>query len=204
MGDKVLLSTKYLNAMGDRKLVPHFVGPFSIIQCVEPVVYWMNLETRYNWLHAIFHISLFKPLCAGGDGYPHWTAVYIKDKQEWVVSGILIQKGSGTKGGVWLHTQETMNQKLVILLQEGFGLSTSTVLHGRGTGLLMWSHWSRWSWTRFVPKQAEQCGPSNWHPRPQGQSVLFSMQPFIQWTSSCHQNLLTLSSPLCIFNVLCT
>ena len=31
MGNKVLLSTKQLNVTGDRKLVPSFVGPFSIV-----------------------------------------------------------------------------------------------------------------------------------------------------------------------------
>ena len=32
MGDKVLLLMKHLNVTGDRKLVPRFVGPFSILQ----------------------------------------------------------------------------------------------------------------------------------------------------------------------------
>ena len=57
---------------------------------------------------------------------------------------------------------------------------------------------SRWLWMRFVPRQAEQCGSSNQQPRPQGWSVLFAMQPFIQWTLSCHWRALTLGSPLCI------
>ena len=32
---------------------------------------------------------LVKPFHAGGDGYPYPTAVYVKDEQEWEVSGIL-------------------------------------------------------------------------------------------------------------------
>ena len=32
MGDWVLLSTKHSNVIGDRKLVPCFVGPFSIVK----------------------------------------------------------------------------------------------------------------------------------------------------------------------------
>ena len=48
VGDKVLLSTKLLNATGDRKLVPCFVGPFSIIKQVKPLAYQLNLGTCYS------------------------------------------------------------------------------------------------------------------------------------------------------------
>ena len=34
LGDKVLISMKYLSVIGDRKLVPSFVSPFSILQWV--------------------------------------------------------------------------------------------------------------------------------------------------------------------------
>ena len=39
-------------------------------------------------------MSLLKPFFAGGDKYPHPTAVYVDDKQEWEVSGVLWQKRS--------------------------------------------------------------------------------------------------------------
>ena len=45
----------------------------------------------------MFYVSLIKLFCAVGDGYPHPTAVYVKDKQEWEVSGILRHKGSSRK-----------------------------------------------------------------------------------------------------------
>ena len=41
-------------------------------------------------------------------------------------------------------------------LQQGFGLSSSPVLHGRGTGHDMIS-FEVWLQMRFVPKQAVQC-----------------------------------------------
>ena len=47
MGDKVLLSMKHLNVMGDKYLVPRFVGLFSIIQQVGPLDYQMNLGTHH-------------------------------------------------------------------------------------------------------------------------------------------------------------
>ena len=48
MGDKVLFSTKYLNVTGDRKLVPNFVGSFSIVQWVGPLAYHLNLGIHYS------------------------------------------------------------------------------------------------------------------------------------------------------------
>ena len=48
MGDKVLLFMEYLNVMGGRKLVPYFMGPFSIVQWVGPLVYWLNLGNHYS------------------------------------------------------------------------------------------------------------------------------------------------------------
>ena len=76
---------------------PNIVGPFSIMQWVGPLACQLNLGTCYSQMHPIFYISFLKPFYAGGDGYPHPTAVYIKDEQEWEVSGILYYKGSSTK-----------------------------------------------------------------------------------------------------------
>ena len=61
------------------------------------MAYQLHLENHYGQVHPIFHISLLKPFRAGGDGYPHPTAVYIENKQEWEVSGILRHKGSSAK-----------------------------------------------------------------------------------------------------------
>ena len=91
----MLLSMKHLNVMGDRKLVPCFVGPFSIAELVGPLVYWLNLGNCYSQLHSIFHVSLTKPFRAGSDGYLYPRAVYVEDKQEWEVSGLLRHKRSG-------------------------------------------------------------------------------------------------------------
>ena len=35
----MLLSMEHLNETGDRKLVPHFIGPFSIVQQAGPLAY---------------------------------------------------------------------------------------------------------------------------------------------------------------------
>ena len=61
MGSKVLPSTKCLNITGDKKLVPRFEEPFSIVYLVGPLAYWLSLGTRYSKEHPIFQVSLFKP-----------------------------------------------------------------------------------------------------------------------------------------------
>ena len=72
--------------MGDIKLAPRFVGPFSTVQWVGPLAYQLNLGTPYIQVHPIFYISLLKLFNAGGDEYPHPIALYTKDEQEWEVS----------------------------------------------------------------------------------------------------------------------
>ena len=71
MGNNVLLSTKHLNAKGNRELVPQFVGPFPIVQWVGPLAYWLNVGIFYRQVHLIFHVSLIKPFCAVCVGYWH-------------------------------------------------------------------------------------------------------------------------------------
>ena len=81
MGDRVLLLIKHLNVMGDRKLVPHYMGPFSIVQWVGPLYYQPKLGTHYSQVYLIFHVSLLKRFHAGGDGHLHPTAVYVEDEK---------------------------------------------------------------------------------------------------------------------------
>ena len=97
MDGKVLLLKRHLKIVGDRKLVPHFVGSFSIVQWFGPLAYQPNLGIPYRQVYTIFYISLPKFFHTGGDGYPHSIAVYIDDKQEWKFSGILRHKGLGRR-----------------------------------------------------------------------------------------------------------
>ena len=97
IGDKVMLSMKYLNIMGDRKLVSRFGNLFSIIQWIGPFAYWLNLGTLYGLVYPIFNISLLKPFCSGGNRYLHPVAVYVEDEQKCKVSGILRYRGSGKR-----------------------------------------------------------------------------------------------------------
>jgi hypothetical protein len=49
VGDKVLLSTKYLNlkhSESSRKLLPKWIGPFEVVQVVGPVAYKLKMTSE--------------------------------------------------------------------------------------------------------------------------------------------------------------
>jgi hypothetical protein len=57
VGAKVLLSTKYVNLKHCKtncKLLPKWIGPFEVVQVVEPVAY--ELKMNHGWrVHPVFH-----------------------------------------------------------------------------------------------------------------------------------------------------
>jgi hypothetical protein len=54
--DMVLLSTKIL---------PRFVGPFSVMEQINPVAFKINLPAGLRIMHNAFHISLFRHILKG-------------------------------------------------------------------------------------------------------------------------------------------
>jgi hypothetical protein len=61
VGSQVLLSTKNmkLKSSGSRKLLPRFVGPFTIKQQVNNVAYKLDLPKTLK-IHPVFHVSLLR------------------------------------------------------------------------------------------------------------------------------------------------
>ena len=61
MGDLVLLSTTNLRMKNiPSKLQRKFVGPFSIVDKISPLVYKLQLPDTWK-IHNVFHISLLRP-----------------------------------------------------------------------------------------------------------------------------------------------
>ena len=85
VGDKVLLSTKNIkiNMAGTSKLLPQYVGPFTVTAQVNPVAYRLELPARMN-IHDVFHVSLLKPYLDDGRYQPP-QAVMIDGTPEWQV-----------------------------------------------------------------------------------------------------------------------
>jgi hypothetical protein len=67
-GDAVLLSTKNIKLKspnGSRKLLPRWIGPFTVTQIINPVAYKLELPPTMARIHNVFHVSLLRPYCKG-------------------------------------------------------------------------------------------------------------------------------------------
>ncbi|GLI62700.1 hypothetical protein VaNZ11_005377 [Volvox africanus] len=62
VGQMVLLSTKNLRSLADgsRKLLPRWIGPYSVVCMVGNVAVELSLPSDMN-IHPTFHISLIRP-----------------------------------------------------------------------------------------------------------------------------------------------
>ena len=62
-GDQVLLSTKNIRNTGDgtvRKLMPKWMGPFTVVEMVGPVAVRLRLPEQWRRMHDVFHVHLVK------------------------------------------------------------------------------------------------------------------------------------------------
>ena len=71
VGDKVLLSTKNikLKTPGTMKLMPKWIGPFEVMECVGVTAVRLALPPKTR-IHNVFHVSLVKPYHSDGSVQP--------------------------------------------------------------------------------------------------------------------------------------
>ena len=56
-----------LKAVGKRKLLPKWLGPFKILAKPSPVNYVLGTPTHYR-IHTTFHVSMLRRACDNGAG----------------------------------------------------------------------------------------------------------------------------------------
>jgi hypothetical protein len=93
IGDQVLLSTANMHFKGDltKKLMPRFVGPFSVVDVINPVAVRLDLPVTMP-IHPVFHVSLLKHYYPGGRVQPPPPTVVVDGEQEFVVQSILAHR----------------------------------------------------------------------------------------------------------------
>jgi hypothetical protein len=99
VGDKVLLSTKYLNLKHNeksRKLLPKWIGPFEVVQVVGPVAYKLKMNPGWR-VHPVFHISLLEPYREDGQVQPSPPPIEMEGALEYEVESILEHRFRGIK-----------------------------------------------------------------------------------------------------------
>jgi hypothetical protein len=91
VGDKVLLSTKYLNlkhSETNRKLLPKWIGPFEVVQVVGPVAYKLRMNPGWR-VHPVFHVSLLELYRENGRVQPPPPPIEMEGALEYEVESIL-------------------------------------------------------------------------------------------------------------------
>ena len=99
VGDKVLLSTKYLNLKHrepSRKLLPKWIGPFEVVQVVGPVAYKLKMNPGWR-VHPVFHVSLLEPYREDGRVQPPPPPIEMEGALEYEVESILEHRFRGIK-----------------------------------------------------------------------------------------------------------
>jgi hypothetical protein len=99
VGDKVLLSTKYLNlkhSETNRKLLPKWIGPFEVVQVVGPVAYKLKMNPRWR-VHPVFHVSLVDLYREDGRVQPPPPPIEMEGTLEYEVESILEHRFRGKK-----------------------------------------------------------------------------------------------------------
>lgn len=85
IGDKVLLSTKYINlktgTTAVNKLLPQWIGPFEVLAAVGSVAYKLQLPSSLP-IHNVFHVSLLKPYHPSGSVQPPMPLLLVENASE--------------------------------------------------------------------------------------------------------------------------
>ena len=94
VGTQVLLATTnlHLRTTGTRKLIPRWVGPFTITARLGPAAYRLDLPHNMQQMHTVFHVSLIKQYRTDGRTQPPPPPDLVDDCIEWTVEQVLDQK----------------------------------------------------------------------------------------------------------------
>ena len=77
-----------LKAVGTRKLLPKWLGPFKILAKPSPVNYVLDTPAHYR-IHTTFHVSMLRRACDNGAGVQRPPIIMIEGGEEFEIQEIL-------------------------------------------------------------------------------------------------------------------
>ena len=100
VGDMVWLDSKNIVVKhnGSRKLMPKRLGPFKVVQEVNPVAFKLELPPTMARVHPVFHVSLLSPFVDGGRERAEPAPIILDDGDlEYEVEAVLGHRFVGKK-----------------------------------------------------------------------------------------------------------
>jgi hypothetical protein len=99
VGDKVLFSTRNagLKSTLCRKLLPKWIGPFSIVKVINPVAYKLSFPSHVKW-HNVTHVSSLRKYVPGRNPPPPLPLI-IDGEVNYEVEAILSHMKTGSRKG---------------------------------------------------------------------------------------------------------
>jgi hypothetical protein len=82
---------KYLNlkhSEANRKLLPKWIGPFEVVQVVEPVAYELKMNPGWR-VYPVFHVSVSEPYSKSDRVQPPPPTIEMEGALEYEVESIL-------------------------------------------------------------------------------------------------------------------
>jgi hypothetical protein len=117
VGDKVMLSTKNLKLKyGCNKLMPRFVGPFTIVKRSSPVAFKLDLPDTVR-IHNVFHTSLLKPYKHRDGADIHPKALIVEDQEEYEVEKLMSRRDKTVKSTKRKHAGKKEKKKVEYLVR---------------------------------------------------------------------------------------
>ena len=129
IGQQVLLSTKDipLKTPGTMKLMPKWIGPFTVVKMVNAVAYKIQLPDTMHRIHDVFHVSKLRPYASDGRCQPPPVPEVMEDG-EWfsveMLSGhrprgrssrweyLVKFKGYGPEHNAWLPCEQVTDEAI--------------------------------------------------------------------------------------------
>ena len=151
VGDSVSLSSEHIivKAVGARKLLPRWLGPFTVLEKVTSVNYTLDIPAHYRI--PTFHVSMLHPAYDNGSGEGRPPLIMIDGEEELELQTILqhrpLNKTNGDSGISYLvkwkgygpvhnswEPERLLKQRAVDMLQDYWN-EVSSALPAVGAGL---------------------------------------------------------------------